>query len=144
MLRQALVTSFVILLAPAAALACGDHALDAQLKTLSFEQLASRMEQKSVELFDVSPRAAREAYGVIPGARIVNETTFEGLVQRLPKNKAAAVAFYCGENECREARSAAKAALKAGYTDVSVLIGGVRDWFDTGRPVAAWDPDSRS
>src|SRR3989344_9153125 len=49
-------------------------------------------------------------------------------VARLPANKSKAVIFYCNAGECWKSYKAAKAAIKAGYTNVNWLRGGIPEW----------------
>lgn len=54
---------------------------------------------------------------------------------RLPKDKSAAVIFYCNAGECWKSYKASKAALKAGYRRVYWLRGGIPEWKAKGLPV---------
>ena len=59
--------------------------------------------------------------------------SFDGA--RLPANKSKAVIFYCNAGECWKSYKAAKAAIKAGYTNVYWLRGGIPEWKAKGYPV---------
>ncbi len=121
---------------PAAAFACDDAAA-AQVHWLTVEEVASRAQQGAVVWVDVSAAKARTTYGIIPGARMVAEPSYKALLAQLPRSKSAEIVIYCADAVCQEARFAAVAAVKAGYTNVAALAGGVRAWFEAGHPVAA-------
>jgi len=54
---------------------------------------------------------------------------------KLPKNKATPMIFYCNAGECWKSYKACKAALKAGYSKVYWLRGGIPEWKAKGLPV---------
>lgn len=56
-------------------------------------------------------------------------------ISRLPANKATEVIFYCNAGECWKSYKAANAAIKAGYTKVYWLRGGIPEWKAKGFPV---------
>ncbi|MDO8705351.1 MAG: rhodanese-like domain-containing protein [Sulfuricaulis sp.] len=56
-------------------------------------------------------------------------------VARLPADKSKAVIFYCNAGECWKSYKAAKAAIKAGYTNAHWLRGGIPEWKAKGYPV---------
>ncbi|OGI39602.1 MAG: rhodanese [Candidatus Muproteobacteria bacterium RBG_16_62_13] len=56
-------------------------------------------------------------------------------LSRLPKDRKAAVIFYCNAGECWKSYKASRAALKAGYSRVYWLRGGIPEWKEKGLPV---------
>lgn len=54
---------------------------------------------------------------------------------RLPADKSRPVIFYCNGGECWKSYKASMAALRAGYTRVYWLRGGVPEWTQKGLPV---------
>lgn len=65
---------------------------------------------------------------------------FDGRLDRfdlgkLPRNKDTPVIFYCNAGECWKSYKASKTALKAGYTKVYWLRGGIPEWKNNGLPV---------
>lgn len=56
-------------------------------------------------------------------------------LSRLPKDKKAAVIVYCNAGECWKSYKASRAALKAGYSRVYWLRGGIPEWKEKGLPV---------
>lgn len=56
-------------------------------------------------------------------------------LSRLPKDKKAAVIFYCNAGECWKSYKASRSALKAGYSRVYWLRGGIPEWKEMGLPV---------
>ena len=51
----------------------------------------------------------------------------------LPADKATPTVFYCANERCTASHSAAKRALDAGFTDVSVLSAGISGWVKAGK-----------
>ncbi len=56
-------------------------------------------------------------------------------LNELPADKAAPVIFYCNAGECWKSYKASTAAIKAGYTKVYWLRGGIPEWKKKGLPV---------
>jgi rhodanese-related sulfurtransferase len=56
-------------------------------------------------------------------------------LNELPADKAAPVIFYCNAGECWKSYKASHAAIKAGYTKVYWLRGGIPEWKKHGFPV---------
>mgnify|MGYP001590442374 CR=1 FL=1 len=54
---------------------------------------------------------------------------------KLPQDKNTPVIFYCNAGECWKSYKASKTALKAGYTKVHWLRGGIPEWKNNGLPV---------
>lgn len=56
-------------------------------------------------------------------------------LSKLPSNKNTPVIFYCNAGECWKSYKASKTAVKAGYTKVYWLRGGIPEWKNNGLPV---------
>ena len=56
-------------------------------------------------------------------------------LNELPADKSAPVIFYCNAGECWKSYTASTAAIKAGYTKVYWLRGGIPEWKKHGYPV---------
>lgn len=137
-----------LLVAAPAALAC-DHegaapqtakAGSAEIKALEVEQLAALLEQSSknqtpLYIYDANTDKTRQEKGMIPTA-IKLSSSSEYDLALLPKNKGDAAVFYCAATKCGASKSAAKRAIKAGYTNVHVLPAGIAGWVSAGKPVA--------
>jgi rhodanese-related sulfurtransferase len=54
---------------------------------------------------------------------------------KLPRDKRTPVIFYCNAGECWKSYKASMTALKAGYTKVYWLRGGIPEWKHNGLPV---------
>jgi len=54
---------------------------------------------------------------------------------KLPPDKSTPVIFYCNAGECWKSYKASKTAVKAGYTKVYWLRGGIPEWKNYGLPV---------
>jgi rhodanese-related sulfurtransferase len=112
----------------------------ADVKKLSVEELAARMaaaekKKAAVAIFDVNSQETRTAQGVIPTAVLLSSSKEYDLAL-LPKNKDAGVVFYCSNEQCGASTKAAKRALEAGHTDVSVLPAGIAGWVKAGKSVS--------
>ncbi|MCA9621747.1 MAG: hypothetical protein KC731_22140 [Myxococcales bacterium] len=98
------------------------------------EELAGLLASPTgIALVDVAGRAGREEYGVIPGARVVDDD----LASTLPEDKTTPVVFYCVSGWCSSARRAARLALAWGHRDVGWLSVGIRGWRAAGHPTSA-------
>lgn len=56
-------------------------------------------------------------------------------LSKLPADKNTPIIFYCNAGECWKSYKSSKTALKAGYTKVYWLRGGIPEWKDNGLPV---------
>ena len=119
----------------AAASDCASKDKQAKLSEVSVEQLASLIGKKKVTVIDASGTDTRTEYGVIPGASLLTSSR-EYAMSELPKDRDANLVFYCGGPMCSAAPKAAKRAVGAGYTQVSVLEAGIKGWVEAGQPVS--------
>ncbi len=136
-------------LAAPAALACeGEehgHAKQAEKKrvtNLSVAQVASLQKEKKVTVLDANGGDFRQQHGVIPGAVLLTHFNQYDAAKELPAAKDAKLVFYCAHLQCKASHAAAKKALEAGYTDVSVLPDGLLGWKKAGQPTASVAPRS--
>ena len=110
------------------------------IKTVTVDELAARLaeaEKKKAALavFDVNSAETRTSQGIIPTAVLLpSSKDFD--VALLPKNKGDGVVFYCSLEQCGASKKAAKRALEAGHTDVSVLPAGIAGWVKAGKSVS--------
>lgn len=56
-------------------------------------------------------------------------------LSKLPADKNTPVIFYCNAGECWKSYKSSKTALRAGYTKVYWLRGGIPEWRNNGLPV---------
>ena len=106
-------------------------------KELTVGQLADLLKaDRPPSVFDANGEGARRAYGVIPGATLLPSASRYPL-ELLPKNKAVDLVFYCASSWCGAAESAARRAMKAGYTSVGVLPDGIKGWSGAGLRTAS-------
>jgi rhodanese-related sulfurtransferase len=89
-------------------------------------------DKKPFAIFDANGKSTREAQGVIPTAVLLPSSSSYDLAL-LPKDKATPTVFYCANERCMASHAAAKRALEAGYTDVSVLSAGIAGWVKAGK-----------
>lgn len=109
------------------------------IKLVSIIELNKQLRKSGgqVLLLDVLPRSRYQQVH-LPGARqvCVFEVTFLQQVAELCRDKNAAIVVYGASGRTHDAITAADKLLRAGYTRVSVLAGGLAGWQEAGYPVA--------
>ena len=85
-------------------------------------------EKKNLVIVDARP-VARYEEGHIPGAIVMPAAVFDKQLNKLPKDKATPLVFYC-VGGCSSPLSGVKA-KSLGYTDVKVYVGGMPDWVQS-------------
>jgi rhodanese-related sulfurtransferase len=78
--------------------------------------------------------------GAIPTAVNIPDSEFDKHVDKLPKDKATPLVFYCGGLECVLSNKSADKARQLGYTDIKTYPEGYPDWSKTyanAKPAAA-------
>ncbi len=91
-----------------------------------------KKDKKPYAVFDANGKATRESQGIIPTAVLLPSSSTYDLAL-LPADKATPTVFYCANERCTASHNAAKRALDAGYTDVSVLSAGISGWVKAGK-----------
>lgn len=105
-------------------------AASGKVPDISHADLQTAIAKKSVTVLDVNGTDSFKE-GRIPGAidYIANK---EKLASLLPKDKAALVVAYCGNEYCTAYQAAASAAVALGYTNVKHYSPGIDGWKKTG------------
>ena len=85
-----------------------------------------------VFIYDVNVESTRTHVGVIPGAQLLDSSSAEELLGKLPSDKSSRLIFYCANTYCTASHQAANRALDSGYTDVNVMVDGIYGWRDAG------------
>ena len=126
------------------ALACGsdcgchhDEAASATheaFKRVTVAQVAALQKAKQAHLFDANTPEFRAKNGTIAGATLLSSSSGYDL-SVLPASKGSKLVFFCANTKCLASHAAAKRAVAAGYTDVSVLPDGLLGWRAAGEPV---------
>ena len=100
------------------------------LHAVSVAHLKKLMDEKTpMTLVDSRPKERKYDLGHIPGAISLPDSQFDKLAaERLPKDKAAALFFYCEGLSCRLSNDSALKAIKLGYTNVKVVPEGYPAW----------------
>lgn len=121
----------------AAAFACeGDSHASVEPRKVTVAEVASWSKAKAkFTPVDANGKSTRETQGVIPGAVLLTSSSSYDL-KELPTDKANKLVFYCASEACGASKQAAKKALEAGYTDVSVLPEGISGWKKSGQATA--------
>ncbi len=112
------------------------------LVAVSIPQLKKLLDAKEpLTLVDARPRERKYDKGHIPGAISLPDSQFDKLAaQLLPADKAAALYFYCEGLECKLSNDSAEKAVKLGYSNVRVHVGGFPEWAKAGNLVAVSIP----
>ena len=140
LIAAAVLASAPVLLAPAFACDGEDHAQTASIGTLTVDQLAKQLaatkaakaKSATLAIFDANTDKTRAEKGIIPTAVLLPSSSDYDLAL-LPKDKGGEVVFYCAAEKCSASHTAAKRAVEAGYTKVSVLPEGIAGWVKAGK-----------
>lgn len=118
------------------------QAAKAAVKNVTVAEVASLRQQEQVTVVDANGEQFRKENGVIPGALLLTNYRQYDPATELPASKSDKLVFYCANTQCKASHAAAKRALEAGYTDVSVLPEGLLGWKEAGQPTASATPRS--
>lgn len=97
---------------------------------ISIDDLKKAISDKKATVIDVNGTDSYKA-GHIPTA-VDYEANAEKLKEVLPRDKDALVVAYCGGPQCSAYKTAAKAAMAMGYTNVKHLKAGISGWKEAG------------
>jgi rhodanese-related sulfurtransferase len=70
--------------------------------------------------------------GHLPGARQLDFANAAAHAKRLRVDPADRLVIYCASATCANSQEAAQALEAAGYSNVSVYVGGKKDWSEAG------------
>ena len=105
------------------------------LGVISVPELAALLESAApVAVCDANGEDVRAELGTIPGARLLSSYNGYDVAAELPSERAQKLVFYCYSPSCSSASAAARRAVAAGYTNVSVLPDGIVGWLADNRP----------
>lgn len=88
---------------------------------------------KQVAIYDVNVESTRRHLGTVPGAKLLSSSSDYDVAKELPSDKKSMLVFYCANTRCAASHAAAKKAIEAGYSDVSVMVDGIYGWRDAGQ-----------
>jgi rhodanese-related sulfurtransferase len=107
------------------------------LATWSVDQVASLIDQGDpVTLCDANNDDTRSKWGVLPDAILLSSYRDYDTASELPADTGRRLIFYCYNPMCSSAAEAARKAIGAGHTQVSVMPDGIEGWVSAGKPVA--------
>jgi rhodanese-related sulfurtransferase len=114
----------------------GEQANINTFKLIHVNDLASLMNDKSpgLHIYDANVPETRAKFGVIPGAQLLSSDDDYNVAATLPVKKTDPLVFYCANTHCMASHEAARRAVGAGYTDVSVMADGIAGWKAAGQP----------
>ncbi|MGH7540448.1 MAG: rhodanese-like domain-containing protein [Gemmatimonadota bacterium] len=110
------------------------------LKTISPDRLHHVMQDQHTTVIDVNPRHGWTKARV-PGALNLDPHAYRD--SDLPRDKDAALVFYCSNPMCRKAPTAARRAKKMGYRKVQVMSAGISGWVSAGLPTEQGESGAR-
>ena len=114
-----------------------DEAKKEYFKLIRVADLAAALKSdQPPAVFDANNKETRKEFGVIPGAVLLPNYKKYNVKKVLPADKNKAVVFYCANTKCMASHEAAKRAVKAGYSNVSVMADGIMGWKDAGQPIS--------
>jgi rhodanese-related sulfurtransferase len=102
------------------------------VRTLTPAQVHAQMSKKQIQVFDANTPDVFAKHHV-PGATHVEYDQVKA--SDLPKDKAAAIVFYCMNEQCGASPVAAKTAAKLGWTNVYLMPAGIEGWIAARLPV---------
>lgn len=79
-------------------------------------------------VIDSRPKKRKYDKAHIPGAISIPDSSFDKMTDKLPKDKATPLYFYCGGLKCKLSPNSAAKAIKLGYTNVKIVPGGFPAW----------------
>ncbi len=104
------------------------------IATISVAALAERLAAPAHRLavYDANPRGIYAEHHV-PSAIWVD---YDGVSREvLPADPGTPLVFYCYNEQCSAAATAAESAVALGYSDVSVMSAGILGWVRAGEPI---------
>ena len=99
--------------------------------TMSVLELKSKLEKGEVLLLDVREPNEWKEEGIMEGAKCIHFADLPDKMASLPKDKPIAVTCSVGNR----ASTAASILEKAGFTNVSNVLGGMTAWTNLGYPI---------
>lgn len=128
-LSLSLVAAVALSLSAALAFA-GEEKKKDKVEDISIKDLKKAIEEKKVTVIDVNGTDSYKE-GHVPTA-IDYEANAKKLKEVLPKEKDALIVAYCGGPQCGAYKTAAKAAMALGYTNVKHMSAGIAGWKKAG------------
>lgn len=134
-MKRAALSIFALLVMMALS-ACSEEAQEvAPIREVSVSDVASMLDSGEAVAVDANNSTTRQERGVLPGARLLTSSGSYDPAAELPSDKSTALVFYCANTQCRASDGAAERARDAGYSNVSVMRGGIAGWIEAGRAV---------
>jgi rhodanese-related sulfurtransferase len=116
--------------------ACGAH--EAKPGQVTVTELASQLKASPAAIpVDANNEKTRAKDGVIPGAKLLTSASAYDPAKEIGAPKDAHLVFYCANTRCTASHTAAKRAMEAGYTNVSILPEGIAGWKAAGQATTA-------
>ena len=110
---------------------------------ITVDELTVMMESaEPPAVFDANGDKVRQEHGVIPGAKLLSDASDYDVAATLPSDKQQQLVFYCSSSWCTAAKTAAKRAQAAGYSQVGYLPVGIKGWKSAGKTTEPAGADS--
>jgi rhodanese-related sulfurtransferase len=134
-------TVVVLVVSLAATILVGCKADTSGLTTWSVDQVAKLIDQdRPITLCDANSEDTRSKFGVLPNAILLSNYRDYDTASELPADTNRRLIFYCYNPMCSSAAEAARKAIGAGHTQVSVMSDGIKGWVGAGKPVTKAAP----
>ncbi len=108
------------------------------LQEVSVDELAAMIAEGTATPCDANGQMTRERFGTIPGAVLLTSYSDFDVAELGGSDNT--YVFYCSNQMCSAAPSAAERARAEGFADVRVLRSGIMGWVEAGQAVAQITP----
>jgi rhodanese-related sulfurtransferase len=105
------------------------------IKTAELTQMMENTPPGKLSIYDANGEDIRKDDGIIPGAKLLSSHGEYDVATELPTDKKTKLVFYCYNEKCTASHTAAQRAIKAHFSDVSVLSDGIVGWKKSGQKV---------
>jgi hydroxyacylglutathione hydrolase len=102
-----------------------------KIKTVTVQEMADVMVRSQPWILDVRSLEELEKDGMVPGAHHIHVTQVQTRKEEVPKGRT--IYIFCGSG--MRSMIAASYLQRQGYSDISVILGGMSGWRSAGLPV---------
>lgn len=103
--------------------------------TIDRETLQARLAAQPAPVLIEALPAKYYREGHLPGALHFPHDRVRALAPTVIADKQAEIVVYCASETCQNSHIAAASLMALGYTNVSVYVGGKKDWVEAGLPL---------
>ena len=107
-----------------------ERAPDEKIAELTVDQVEHLLADRACTPVDANGDPLRRKLGTLPGAVLLGDLD---ALDKLPRDKATQLVFYCANPSCSASHYAAEKARTAGYQRVAVMPAGIAGWVKAGK-----------